>query len=224
MGKLIGATLSTLSAALSSMTLARMVGSMPPLERDYEPDIEMPTWEEVDEEEDEADDPKAGREGLAPIGPIPHEIEIELEEWDMSAKAKQRWSHRLMAYKDVFKRMRRQQPATRVEVILPPDYGRDLESLLRDVDRGIIAEGKLPDKPYRDYLVRPNPPPGFRGSNKVAFLAQELAKGDRVEHVGADGTKTHSYKGDYPIVVLKEYLVRCSIHGLRSHLCSWGIM
>ena len=96
---------------------------------------------------------------------------------------------------------------------MPPDYQGDLKRLLEDVDDHFIAPGTKPSQPCRNYLIRNHPPPGFEGTHKVAFLAQEQIKDNnrRVERKAADGTVVvYSSSMEYPIVVLKEFKVHVS--------------
>jgi len=196
-GKLIGETVGTISASLSRASLARKLPHTRVRAKVHEPDVEMAPVAEGEEGDGSTSDTASVEE-----------VQKMLEEWSLEGKTEKAWEATLAKYKKAFKVMRKNQAATQVEITMPPDYQGDLKRLLEDVDDHFVAHGTKPTDPYRNYLIRHAPPPGFEGTHKVAFLAQEQIKNNnrRVERKAADGTMVvYTNSVDYPIVVLKEY-------------------
>ena len=201
-GKLIGETVGTISASLSRASLARKLPHTRVRAKVHEPDVEMAPVAEGEEGDGSTSDTASVEE-----------VQKMLEEWSLEGKTEKAWEATLAKYKKAFKVMRKNQAATQVEITMPPDYQGDLKRLLEDVDDHFIAPGTKPSQPCRNYLIRNHPPPGFEGTHKVAFLAQEQIKDNnrRVERKAADGTVVvYSSSMEYPIVVLKEFKVHVS--------------
>lgn len=122
-GKLLGATLSTLSASISRASLMRKMGPTV-RNKEYGVDTEMSV---ILEESDSEEGPSEPASGVATPPTEPGDAEGTKEdevpvpdkprrmfEWNLFGREKKKWEKKVKRYQDEFKKMRRKAPTTQV--------------------------------------------------------------------------------------------------------------